>query len=186
MAGHGGGATARTMGVREWIMLLCLALLWGASFFFIGVAVRDLPSFTLVWLRVAVAAAILLSLLRMLGQRMPRDRRVWSAFFGMGLLNNVLPFCLIIWGQHHIASGLAAILNATTPLFTVLIAHLLTADEKQTPLKAAGVTIGFVGTAVMIGADALGGLGTDVGAQLACLAAALSYAFAGIFGRRFR
>jgi drug/metabolite transporter (DMT)-like permease len=174
------------MGGREWALLLALSALWGCSFFFNGIAVRDLPSLTLVWLRVACAAVTLLAVLRLLGQQMPRHARVWAAFFGMGLLNNVLPFVLIVWGQHRIASGLASILNATTPLFTVLAAHLLTRDEKLTPLKGAGVVVGFVGASVMIGPDALRGLGSGVLAQLACLAAALSYAFAGIFGRRFK
>jgi drug/metabolite transporter (DMT)-like permease len=171
---------------REWGMLLALAVVWGASFFFNGVAVRDLPSFTLVRARVAVAAAALLLVLRLLGQRMPRGGHVWPAPFGMGLLNNVLPFVLSVWGQHRIASGLASILNATTPLFTALVAHLLTADEKLTSPKAASVVVGFVGAPVMIGPDALKGVETSVLAQLACLAAALSYAFAGIFGRRFQ
>ncbi len=175
-----------TMGGREWAMLLALAVVWGGSFFFNGVAVRELPTLTLVWLRVAVAAGTLLVVLRLLGGRMTRDGSVWAAFFGMGLLNNVLPFVLIAWGQHHIASGLAAILNATTPLFTVLVAHVLTADERLTPGKAAGVVVGFAGAAVMIGADALRGTETGVLAELACLGGALSYAFAGIFGRRFR
>lgn len=179
-------AAMPVMGGREWVMLLALAMLWGSSFFFNGVAVRELPSFTFVWLRVACAAVTLLVVLRLLGQRMPMHGRVWPAFFGMGLLNNVLPFVLIVWGQHRIASGLASILNATTPLFTVLVAHALTPDEKLTPLKGAGVVVGFVGAAVMIGPDAFGGLGSGVLAQLACLAAALSYSFAGIFGRRFK
>ncbi len=186
MAQNGHSAMTPVMGGREWAMLLALAVLWGGSFFFNGVAVRELPSLTLVWLRVAVAAATLLLALRLLGQRMPTQGRVWAAFFGMGLLNNVIPFVLIAWGQHHIASGLASILNATTPLFTVLVAHLLTPDERLTPLKAVGVAVGFAGTVFMIGPDALGGLGIGVTAQLACLAGALTYAFAGIFGRRFR
>jgi drug/metabolite transporter (DMT)-like permease len=141
---------------------------------------------SLVWLRIVTAAAALLLVLHLLGQKMPTSGRIWAAFFGMGLLNNVLPFVLIVWGQHRIASGLAAILNATTPLFTVLVAHLLTPDEKLTPLKAVGVAMGFAGAAVMIGPAALRGIGAGVLAQLACLAGALSYAFAGIFGRRFR
>jgi drug/metabolite transporter (DMT)-like permease len=174
------------MGGREWAMLVVLSVAWGGSFFFNGVAVGELPSLTLVWLRVAVAAVALLAVLRLLGQRLPPERRAWAAFLGMGLLNNVVPFVLIVWGQHRIASGLAAILNATTPLFTVLVGHLLTSDERLSARKLAGVAIGFGGVAVMIGLDALGGLGSDVAAQLACLAAALSYAFAGIFGRRFR
>ena len=174
------------MGKREWAMLLALAILWGGSFFFNGVAVRELPSLTLVWLRVAIAAVVLVGVVRLSGRQMPRSRRVWAAFFGMGLLNNVVPFVLIVWGQHHIASGLASILNATTPLFTVLIAHLLTPDEKLTPSKAAGVAAGFAGAVFMIGPDALDGLATSATAQLACLGGALSYAFAGIFGRRFK
>jgi len=180
------GVSEPVMGGAGWAMLLALAVLWGGSFFFNGVAVRELPSFTLVWLRVAVAAAMLLSAVRLLGQRMPGRAEVWAAFFGMGLLNNVLPFVLIVWGQHRIASGMASILNAATPLFTVLVAHGFTTDERLTWLKATGVAIGFAGVAVMVGADALGGSGADVTAELACLAAALSYAFAGIFGRRFR
>ncbi|MBK1658861.1 DMT family transporter [Paracraurococcus ruber] len=174
------------MGRREWAMLLALAILWGGSFFFNGVAVRELPPLTLVWLRVAVAATALLLALRLLRIAMPTDRRAWAAFLGMGLLNNVIPFSLIVWGQHHIASGLASILNATTPLFTVLVAHLLTRDERLTAAKAAGVAVGFAGAVGMLGPAALGGLGKDGLAQLACLAAACVYAFAGIYGRRFR
>jgi drug/metabolite transporter (DMT)-like permease len=104
----------------------------------------------------------------------------------MGVLNNVIPFSLIVWGQAHIASGLASILNAMTPLFTVVVAHFLTADEKLTPQRAAGVAIGFGGVAVMVGPAALQGFGTDLLAQLACLAAAVFYSFAGVYGRRFR
>ena len=104
----------------------------------------------------------------------------------MGLLNNALPFALILWGQTHIPSGLAAILNATTPLFTVVIAHAATVDEKLTPTRLIGVTIGLCGVAVMLGPDLLRDVGADVAAQGACLLAALSYAFAGIYGRRFR
>jgi len=104
----------------------------------------------------------------------------------MGGLNNLIPFSLIVWGQTEIASGLAAILNATTPLFTVLLAHLLTGDERLTVGRLAGVGLGFAGVVAMIGPAALAGLGAAALAQLAVLAAALSYAFAGIYGRRFR
>lgn len=179
-------APVPVMELREWAMLLALAVLWGGSFFFNGVAVRELPSFTLVWLRVVVAAGALLAVMRVSRQRMPHGRGIWAAFFGMGLLNNVLPFALIAWGQHRIASGLTSILIATMPLFTVLVAHALTPDEKLSPSKGAGVAMGFAGAAVMIGPDALGGLGTALAAQFACLGAALSYAFGSIFGRRFR
>lgn len=170
----------------EWAMLLALATLWGGSFFFNAIAVRELPVFTVVVSRVALAAVILLVLLRVLGERMPRDRHIWAAFLCMGLLNNVIPFSLIVWGQQHIASGVASILNASTPLFTVILAHVLTSDERMTGGKFSGVLIGFIGVAVMIGTDVLGDLGVHVTAQLMCLAGAISYAFAGIYGRRFK
>ena len=176
----------RHMTPLEWAMLLALATVWGGSFFFNGIAVRELPVFTVVVSRVALAAVILLAVLRLHGEKMPRNRRVWAAFFGMGLLNNAIPFSLIVWGQQHIASGVASILNASTPLFTVIFAHFLTSDERMTGGKLAGVLIGLAGVTVMIGADALRELGVDVAAQFMCLAGAVSYAFAGIYGRRFR
>jgi drug/metabolite transporter (DMT)-like permease len=117
---------------------------------------------------------------------MPGSRRVWAAFFAMGLLNNAVPFCLVVWGQTHIASGLAAILNATTPISTVIVAHLLTDDEKITGNRLLGVAIGFVGVVVLIGPDSLKGLGASVLAQVAVLTAAVFYAFAGVYGRRFK
>lgn len=179
-------AINRTMTPLEWGMLLALSVLWGGSFFFTGVAVKELPPLTIVLLRVGGAAVILLLVLRVTGVKMPTHRRVWAAFFGMGLLNNVVPFCLIVWGQTHIGSGLASILNATTPLSTVIVAHWLTADEKMTGSRLFGVIVGLVGVVAMIGPEVLQGLGTDAVAQLACLCAALSYAFAGVFGRRFK
>lgn len=179
-------AVNRTMTAAEWAMLLALSLLWGGSFFFVGVAVAELPTFTIVAVRVVLAALILLVVIRLSGQQMPTGRRVWLAFLAMGFLNNVVPFSLIVWGQGHIASGLASILNATTPLSTVVVAHFLTDDEKMTGGRLAGVLIGLAGVVLMIGTDALANLGTDVLAELACLGATLSYAFAGIFGRRFK
>jgi drug/metabolite transporter (DMT)-like permease len=170
----------------EWGMLLALATVWGGSFFFNEIAVRELPVFTVVVSRVALAAIILLMIMRLRKERLPHDRRVWAAFFGMGLLNNAIPFSLIVWGQQHIASGVASILNASTPLFTVILAHLLTRDERMTAGKFVGVLIGFSGVAVMIGLDALRDMGVGVIAQILCLAGAISYAFAGIYGRRFR
>jgi drug/metabolite transporter (DMT)-like permease len=174
------------MGAQEWAMLIALSVLWGGSFFFNGVAVKELPSLTIVLARVSIAAVTLWTVLTLLNIRMPRMKGLWSAFFGMGLLNNAVPFTLFVWGQHHIASGLAAILNATTPLFTVLVAHFLTRDEKLSAGKMAGVVLGFFGVILMLGAELLSGLGTGLMAQLACLAAAISYAFAGVFGRRFK
>ncbi len=171
---------------REWALLITLSLLWGGSFFFAEVALEALPPLSVVFARVAIGALALLVLVRAAGLRLPREPRLWRAFFVMGALNNLIPFSLIVWGQTAITGGLAAILNATTPLFTVVLAHLLTRDERTTPAKLAGVAIGFLGVAVMIGPHALGGPGIALLAQLAVLGAALSYAFAGIYGRRFR
>jgi drug/metabolite transporter (DMT)-like permease len=176
----------RTMSARDWAMLVALSVLWGGSFFFVGVAVSELPTFTIVALRVLFAALALAVFFIVSGTPIPAGREAWRAFFGMGVLNNVIPFSLIVWGQAHIASGLASILNATTPLFTVLVAHWLTADEKLTPQRATGVAVGFGGVVLMIGPAALDEAGTDLLAQLACLGAALFYACAGVYGRRFR
>jgi drug/metabolite transporter (DMT)-like permease len=174
------------MGAAEWAMLLALSVLWGGSFFFAKVAVGELPPLTVVLGRVGLAAMALLAIVRAAGQRMPRDPDFWAAYFAMGALNNLIPFSLIFWGQTRIASGLAAILNATRPLWTVLLAHLLTRDEELAPNRLAGVLAGLAGVAVMIGPEALAGFGLDLLAQTAVVLAAVSYAFAGIFGRRFR
>ncbi len=176
----------KPMSSREWAMLIALSALWGGSFFFIGVMVKELPTLTIVVGRVLLAALILLAVLKASGAAIPTSRTVWLAFFGMGFLNNVVPYTLIVWGQGHIASGVASILNATTPLFTVIVAHVLTSDEKMTGNRLAGVVVGLAGVAIMIGTDVLQSLGVGILAQLACLAAALSYGFAGVFGRRFR
>lgn len=176
----------KSMGAAEWGLLVALSVIWGGSFFFTGVAVRELPPFTIVALRVGLAALALLVLIRALGLAMPRQPRVWAAFLVMGFLNNMVPFCLIVWGQTHIASGLASILNATTPLFGVVVAHLLTKDEKMTGSRLAGTLTGLAGVALMIGPAAFSGLGSNVLAQLAVLGAAFSYSLAGVFGRRFR
>ncbi|MEM1346233.1 MAG: DMT family transporter [Pseudomonadota bacterium] len=176
----------RPMDATAWAMLLALSLLWGGSFLFIGIAVGALPPLTIVVLRVGFAALALWAFLWLTGIALPRGRTAWTALIGMGVLNNVIPFTLIVWGQTQIASGLASILNATTPIFTVVVAHWLTSDEPLTRVRALGVGLGFAGVVAMIGWDALDGLGASVPAQLAVLGAALSYAFASVFARRFR
>lgn len=176
----------KTMTASDWAILAILSLVWGGSFLFNGVAVRELPPLTIVALRVAIAALALQIVLRALSVRIPRERRIWTAFLGMGILNNVIPFSLIVWGQSHIASGLASILNATTPLFTVIVAHYFTTDERLTGQRLMGVVVGFAGVAVMIGSAALTAWNANVLAQLAVLGAALSYGFSGVYGRRFK
>ncbi len=173
------------MGVREWTLLLGLSILWGGSFFFVGVAVQELPPLTIVALRVGLAAVGLWVIALVLGLTPPRAPRVWLAFLCMGIINNVIPFSLIVWGQTQIASGLASILNATTPLFTVVVATCLLSDERATPLKLVGVITGFCGVVVMIGLPASAQPAPWL-PQLAILAAALSYAFGGVYGRRFK
>ena len=176
---------ARSLGPLEWSMLGGLSVLWGGSFFFVEVAIATLPPLTLAGLRVGLAAAALNLVLLAMGRTLPRQRSVWAAFFAMGLLNNAIPYSLIAWGQTHLASGLAAILNATTPLFTLVVAHVGTRDERLTAARLGALAIGFAGVVVMVGADALGGVGTRTLAQVAVLGAALAYACAGVFGRRF-
>jgi len=178
---------APVMGAREWLMLFALSILWGGSFFFFKVLVAELPPFTVVLGRVGIAAIALNLLLLVKRDPMPASPQLWGQFAVMGLLNNILPFTLIVFGETRISSGLASILNAMTPVFTVLATHLLTHDEKLGWNKSAGVLFGFMGVATLIGPAALSGFGRGglVG-ETACLLAALSYAFAGIYGRRFK
>ena len=174
------------MSAKAWFLLILLSILWGGSFFFAEIALRELPPFTVVLGRVGIAAITLHVLVLATGQRMPASLGLWGAFLVMGALNNLIPFSLIVWGQTQITSGLASILNATTPLFAVIVAHFLTVDEKLTTNRSAGVVIGFAGTILMVGPAALAGLGAEAFAQLAVLIAAMTYAFAGIYGRRFK
>lgn len=175
---------ARPMTALEWALLILLSIIWGGSFFFVAVAVTALPPFTIVFLRCIIGAAGLMIVLLLLRQSVPLTRATVPAFIGMGLLNNVIPQSLIVWAQGSLASGHASILNATNPFFTILILHLSTANERATPAKVLGVAIGFAGVAAMIGLDVVAASGSLL-PQLAMLAAACSYGFAGLWGRRF-
>jgi drug/metabolite transporter (DMT)-like permease len=179
----------RAMATRDWGLILLLSVLWGGSFFFNAVALAGFGPLTLVLGRVALGAAVLLAVVYAGGGRMPTAGREWGRFLVMGALNNALPFTLIVWGQVRIDSGLAAILNATTPLFAVALAHVATADERLTRNRVAGVSLGFAGVVVLVGPDALAGLADAdsallVLAEVAVLAAAVCYAAASIYGRR--
>lgn len=175
-----------TMGPVEWALIILLSVIWGGAFFFAEIALNDVTPFGIVFARVCGAAIVLFVILCCLGLALPRTWAGWKPYFVMGFLNNAVPFCLIVWGQTTIASGLASILNATTPLFTVVIAHALTEDERLTLSKFLGVLVGLAGVVIMLGADLLSGLGGQVFAQLAILGAAISYGFAGLYGRRFK
>ncbi len=174
------------LGAAEWGLLLVLSLLWGGSFLFGRIAVQEVPPMTVAFFRVAIAAVILGAALWVSRQPLPRGLAAWAPFAVMGLVNNVIPFSLIFWGQREIGVGLAAILNATTPLFAALLAHFFTSDEKLKANRLAGVGIGIAGVVVLVGPELLGGLGQHMLPQLAVLAAAGSYGIAALWGRRFR
>jgi drug/metabolite transporter (DMT)-like permease len=175
------------MSGQEWLLVLALSSLWGGSFFFFKVLVRELPPFTIVLGRVGLAALALLLIMRLRGQGLPRSPRVWRELFVLGALNNVIPFSLIAFGEARIASGLASILNAATPICTVLVAHFATRDERLGFARFVGVLFGFLGVVVLVGPSALHDLGgPSLLGQLACLGAAVSYGFAGVWGRRFK
>lgn len=180
----------QSMTTKDWAMLLLLSLLWGGSFFFISLAVAELPPLTIVLLRVGIAAITLWAILLISGYEIPKSLKLWRTFFIMGLLNNVIPFALIVWGQNHIGAGLASIINATTPLFTILIAGAFLSDEHMTPQRVVGVLIGLFGVTVLIGPSSLRDLGSSMSigtlAQLAIIGAAISYGCASVYGRRFK
>lgn len=167
------------MGLRDWGLLCLLALLWGGSFFFVEVALGGMAPLAVVWLRVAGAAAVLFVLLRLSGGGLPAGRTAWRAVGVMGLLNNALPFSLFALAQGRIGGGLAAILNAMTPMLTVVALAAL-AGERPGAGRVVGVTVGFAGVAVMMGGAAEG----ELTAKLMCLAAAGCYALASVWGRR--
>ncbi len=174
-----------TMGATEWGLLFLLSMLWGGSFFFVEVAVRELPPFSIVFCRVTLGALILHGVMRLRGKPLPRSIRIWSALFVMGALNNVIPFSLIVWGQTHIDSSVASILNASTPIFSVVLTHFLTREERLTPLRITGVLLGWFGVTVLIGLDSLVRMDSQVLGKLAVIGASVSYAFAAIFARRY-
>ena len=172
------------MNLKVWGWLLALSVLWGGSFFFFKVLVDHYPPLTVVLGRVGLAAVLLNLWLWARGENMPRGWRLWSEFLVVGVLNNVVPYTLIVFGETRISSGLASILNATTPIFTVLVAHVWTTNEKLSVAKAFGVAFGFAGVAALVG-PGIYELGGDLAGEGACLLAALSYAVAGVYGRRF-
>ena len=172
------------MSLKSWGWLLALSVLWGGSFFFFKVLVEHYPPFTVVLGRVGGAAVLLGLWLWARGEHIGGGWRLWGEFLIVGVLNNVVPYTLIVFGESRISSGLASILNATTPIFTVLVAHVWTTNEKLTLAKALGVAFGFAGVATLM-AHGVAWTGGDFAGEAACLAAALSYALAGVYGRRF-
>jgi drug/metabolite transporter (DMT)-like permease len=179
-------AASATMSLSQWGLLGLLSLVWGCTFLFVGLALRDLPPFTIVLARVGMAAALLLPVVYVLGHRLPSTFSAWQPFIGMSILNNVIPFSLLVSGQQTVASGLAAVLNAATPLFSLLVAHWLAPDEPLRSNKLAGILLGMAGVAILVGPEALFGRTSQAVGMVMVLGAALSYGFSGLWGRRLK
>jgi drug/metabolite transporter (DMT)-like permease len=175
-----------SLSISDWLLIAALSMAWGGSFVFAEVALAELPPVTVAFGRVGIAAALLVAVVVMVGERLPQSRSLRRGIAVMALFNNVIPFALILWGQLYVTAGLASILVATAPLFAVVIAHLATEDEKITPARLTGLLVGFAGVVVMIGPEVLGGLASDAIAPLAVLLGAFLYAASGVYGRRFR
>lgn len=173
------------MGLVEWSMLVLLSILWGGSYFLVEIALLEWSPLLIVAVRVVIASIVIWGIVLAAGFQVPQSRSAWMAFFWMGLLNNVIPFLLIVWGQKEIESGLAGILTAAAPIFSVIVAGVWLKDEPVTRPKLLGAVLGLIGVALLIGPSALAGLNVNLLAQLAVLGAALSYAFAGVYARRF-
>ena len=171
------------MTTKNWLLLGLLSVLWGGAFLFVDIALEGLPPLSIVFGRVSVACVVLAAVLWVTGQPFPKGRAQWRALAVMGLLNNAIPFSCFVFAQGYISGSVAAILNATTPLFTVIVAHFALRDERMTRGKLAGLALGFAGVVVMVGGVQSSAVGWSM---LACLGAALSYGLAGVWGRRFR
>ncbi|MBE7636782.1 EamA family transporter [Sneathiella sp. P13V-1] len=176
------------MSLLQWALLLLLSVLWGGSFFFNGVALQQIPVITVVFSRVFLAAIALLIILKIRGISFPTDKDLLFAFIIMGLLNNLIPFCLIVSGQTMISSGLASVLNATTPLFTALVAHFFSREEAERlgPRRISGIMFGIAGVAILLGPTigTVGFTGDQVIGQIAVLIATLCYGFGVVYTRR--
>jgi drug/metabolite transporter (DMT)-like permease len=173
------------MRTSDWLLLVLLSVLWGATYFFIAVANPEVPPFTLVLGRVGFAALALVPVVFLLGLRLPATAAGWWPFVVQAVVNNVIPFTLMVYGQQRIAGGLAAVLNATTPLFTLLVARLF-ADEALTTSKIAGIVLGIAGVGVLVGPAALGSNASSLIGMLCILGGALSYAISALWMRRLR
>jgi drug/metabolite transporter (DMT)-like permease len=171
---------------RELALLLALSTLWGASYTFIKIGVETIPPVTLITVRTLIAGAILATIIKLRGLKLPSDRQTWGRFLFQACLNSVVPFTLIAWAEQTTNAGLATILNSTSPIFAFLLTVLITRHESVTGRKLFGVSAGLIGTCLIVGVEALGGLGHELWAQLAIVAATICYAGAAIFGKNFK
>ncbi|MGJ5073095.1 DMT family transporter [Bradyrhizobium oligotrophicum] len=171
---------------RDLALLLLLSTLWGASYTLIRIGVETIPPLTLIAARTLIAGLLLAAIIRSRGLAWPRERRIWQRFLIQAGLNSVVPFTLIAWAERTIEAGLATILNATSPIFTFLLTALVTRHEPVTLRKLIGVAAGLAGTSLIVGVEALHGLGRQLWAQLAIVAATICYAGAAILGKSFK
>ncbi len=173
---------------RRWIefgFLGLLAVLWGSSYLFISIAVAEVPPFTLIAIRVTLAAAFLLAIMHWRGEHLPRDGKTWQQLLVQSFLNAIGAWTILAWGQQHVDSALASVLNSTSPLFVFLFTVALTRHEPAGALKFAGAFLGFFGVVLIVGAEAIEGLGMQIAGQLAALTGAMLYAGAAIYGKKF-
>jgi drug/metabolite transporter (DMT)-like permease len=178
--------SAQTNTTTELALLLALATLWGASYTFIKIGVATIPPVTLIAARTLIAGAVLVAVIRSRGLSLPGDAATWRRFLVQACLNSVVPFTLIAWAERTVDAGLATILNSTSPIFAFLLTVVVTRHEAVTARKLFGVAAGIAGICLIIGIEALGGLGRELAAQLAIVAATICYAGAAIFGRGFK
>lgn len=171
-------------GLRAFALLALLSAIWGGSYMLIKLALGTVPPATIAAARIAIAVVVLAGAARIAGARLPRGVAGWAPYLALGLLSSALPFALIGWGERRIDSGLAAILTGVMPLATAALAHVFTDDDRLTAAKAAGLALGFAGLVVLVGGDALAGLGDQLAGQLAVIAAALCYAGNTVYARR--
>lgn len=189
MSSHAQGAQPdynRPMNTREWTLLFAVAIFWGSAFFFVAVAVKELPPLTLGAIRLMLGGSLLTAILYATGGRLPTQPHVLRWYFVVALVNSLAPIYLLSWGQQYIGAGLTAILNGAVPLVTLFVAHILTREEKLTGAKLLGTLVGLAGIVVMVGLDALKGLDRTLMAQLAAILATILFGFGTVFGRRFR
>jgi drug/metabolite transporter (DMT)-like permease len=179
-------ASERSGITRELVLLLTLSTLWGASYSFIKISVETIPPVTLIAVRTLIAGAILLAVIRWRGLSLPAHAVTWRRFTFQACLNSVVPFTLIAWAQQSTDAALATILNSTSPIFTFLLTVFVTQHEAVTGRKLFGVVAGMLGICLIVGVQALGGLGHELWAQLAIVAATICYAGAAIFGKNFK
>ncbi|MEP7455085.1 EamA family transporter [Phyllobacterium sp. SB3] len=171
---------------KEVALLAVLATLWGASYTFIRIGVETIPPITFIAARTLIAGGLLLAIIKMRGLSLPKDPAIWKRFFIQACINSVIPFTLIAWAEQSVNAGLATILNSTTPIFAFLLTVLITRHETVTTRKLFGTFAGVIGISLIIGMEAFQGVGKELLAQLAIVAATISYAVAAIFGRGFK